>query len=95
MKNTWKFEDQKNTAVFATVEIICEGKPVLYVSHDEDGDWQFLGSEGASYAQAMLVSLSSVVAGDESIEELYDLPVGWIAQRENVKENWSRKKKPE
>ena len=36
------FSDAPNTACFTCCHVLEENKPILYVSHDEDGYWQFL-----------------------------------------------------
>ncbi|MEM6469013.1 MAG: DUF4262 domain-containing protein [Planctomycetota bacterium] len=38
----WPFLEPKNTAVISTRQVIAGVHPVLVVSHDDDGDWQFL-----------------------------------------------------
>ena len=36
------FKDAQNTACFTCCHVLEENKPILYVSHDQDGFWQFL-----------------------------------------------------
>lgn len=36
------FADAPNTAVFTFCHVLEGKKPILYVAHDRDGDWQFL-----------------------------------------------------
>jgi hypothetical protein len=44
MDDLWPFHDSPNVAVITLVQIIEQGHPVLYVTHDDDdGAWQFLG----------------------------------------------------
>src|SRR5947209_249261 len=38
----WRFQEGSNRAVFTTKSVIHDGLPILFVSHDSDGDWQFL-----------------------------------------------------
>ena len=38
------FSDAPNTACFTCCHVLEENKPILYVSYDEDGYWQFLCS---------------------------------------------------
>jgi hypothetical protein len=38
----WPFSCRIETAVFTTAKVLEDGFPVLMVSHDEEGDWQFL-----------------------------------------------------
>ena len=36
------FSDAPNTACFTCRHVLEENRPIRYVSHDEDGYWQFL-----------------------------------------------------
>ncbi|NMC59991.1 MAG: hypothetical protein GYA51_11530 [Candidatus Methanofastidiosa archaeon] len=63
--------------------------PILYVSHDkDDGAWQFQHGGNVDIEDAMLVSLAKIVDLDNTINELFDLPLGWIAIRSNGTEPW-------
>ena len=43
-----------------------------------------------SEENALVVSMSEMVQIDESINELYDLPLGWVAYRESKATEWIR-----
>lgn len=90
--NVWPFEDAPNVACF-TVRSIMEGaKPILLVSHDaEDESWQMLTGDAFDMDEAMLVLLTNLVALDESLIELADLPLGWSAWREHLGSPWIRR----
>lgn len=61
-----------------------------FVSHD-DGDRQFLLAEMAKSTQdGRVVGLGSIVDGDPTLLELWDLPLGWVATRTEVAEPWVR-----
>ena len=86
-----KFSEPLNTAVFTTKFIINENKVVTYVSHDEeDGAWQFFSDdEFESFgAVALIVTLKQIINRDETILELVDLPLGYIATRKNITDKW-------
>lgn len=71
---------------------VKDGAPILYVSHDDDGDWQFLcgGDHGDGDAdQAVLLGVSHVVEADPSIDALAGLPCGAFAERESPSAPWS------
>lgn len=40
------FSDAPNTACFTCRHVLEENRPIRYVSHDEDGYWQFLCGGG-------------------------------------------------
>ncbi len=88
----WPFQDPPNVAVFIDKSILEKGW-IHYVTHDaDDGAWQFHGPKGfTEEADAKVVSLESVVAFDESILDLADLPLGWAAHRETPTSPWVRK----
>jgi len=89
----WPFEDPKNTAAFTTVGVIKRHEPVCRVCHDDDGAWQFLPGGAVTMADAMLVALSEVVGTDQTLLQLADLPLDWVATRENAQSPWRRSQK--
>jgi len=91
----WPFADPKNVAVITTTQVIRDGQPVLYVSHDlDDGSWQFhTGDEHVYERDAMVVTLSEMIERDLSLAELHDLPFGWIAVRDSRDASWQRSKR--
>jgi hypothetical protein len=92
----WKFLDSMDTAVLADIQCLKFSQPIIYVSHDtSDGMWQFIGPDfNGDSSRAMLVSLSSIVQSDSSVEELFDLPPGWIAKRKSRNHPWRRSPHP-
>jgi hypothetical protein len=91
MDKKWRFEDTKNVMVMTTKNVIKKNKAIVYVSHDEeDGMWQFHDGSEVEMDDAMLVSLEEVVALDNTLMELHDLPIGWIAWRETKDSVWNR-----
>ena len=88
----YKFLDDKNTIAITTKKIVSSQSEILLVSHDEDdGMWEFLDGEDVCEENAVVVSMFEMSQIDESINELYDLPLGWIAYRENKTTEWIRK----
>lgn len=86
------FDAPRHTAVFVCRRV-REGAPILHVSHDDDGDWQFLcgGDHGeAAGDPASLACLECTVARDASLNELADLPQGYSAGRERPGAAWVR-----
>ncbi|MDE5995930.1 MAG: hypothetical protein K2G56_03335 [Eubacterium sp.] len=90
------FYDLPNTAVIICCHILEEGKPVLYVSHDEeDGMWQFLCGEKHKTDDARLVSLKYVFDLDNSVGKLKEMPCGCCATRESKADKWTVSKRNE
>jgi len=89
--DNWPFDDPPNVASITVRQIVHGGEPIRLVAHDaEDGGWQFLTGEAVDVADAMLVSLASIVRRDPSIAELANLPRGWRASRAAVGHPWQR-----
>ena len=88
----WPFsDDPPNVAVIATRGIMDGSDWIALASLDEeDGAWQFIGSDGPRDDQAMMVALHRVLAKDRSIAELANLPPGWQAWREGPDQPWQR-----
>lgn len=92
----WKFEDRPNTAVFSTRSVTHDEAPILLVTHDANGSWQFMPGEPVESAHATVVGLREVVRRDDSLTELARLPRGWRADRdrEEAPWRWSRQAAP-
>jgi len=94
--DAWPFADPPNVATFTVNTIVKQGRPVLLVVHDEeDGGWQFLDGGPFTMADALLVSLASMVKRDATLAELADLPLGWQATRDSATAPWKREKAAE
>lgn len=66
---------------------------ILLVSHDEDdGMWEFLDGDDINEEEAMIVSLLEIAQIDITVNQIADLPLGWIAYRENVYSEWVKQK---
>jgi hypothetical protein len=70
--------------------VIHDGLPILLVSHDEEGDWQFLCGITDQVDDGAVVSLGSILQRDSTLADLADLPQGWQASREAVGSDWKR-----
>jgi hypothetical protein len=90
---TWPFHEGKNRASFTTRPVLEEGHPILLVSHDADGDWQFLCGTTNRTEDCKIVSLGAMYQRDSSIGEVADLPEGWRAERQDAQSPWRRSKK--
>ena len=89
MKTSFPFSDSPNTACFTCCHVLNEHKPILYVSHDEDGYWQFLCGGIHKEEDAKIVSLASILEIDESMTALADLDYGEYSERDDLNSDWS------
>lgn len=63
--------------------VVEEGKPVLFVSHDEDGSWQYLcgGQHEDDPESCLIVCNGCLGKKDASLKGIETLPVGHCAER--------------
>lgn len=92
----WTFSDEPNLMVITTKNIINNKNSILSVWHDaDDGMWQFLDGTDITEEDAMIVSLEHIVNIDSSVKEVSDLPLGWVAWREQKGFAWKRQSENE
>lgn len=83
-----QFEESLNTAVYTT-SYILKGSPIVFVVHDNEGDWQFHGPEdNVKDSEMKLVALGEIIAKDNSILELADMPQQCEAIRRDRNSPW-------
>lgn len=87
----FKFREAKNLGVFTTRQWLEMDKPILHVTHDSDGDWQFLTGE-QTQDDIRLVALEQMVIKDKTLNQIFDLEYGEEAEREFVGGQWVRRK---
>ena len=90
----WPFPDRPSARAFTTKGIVFEGRPVVYVVHEADGDWQFLDGEDVSAEDIAVVHLEHVVGAHPRVAELGDLPRGWEAWQDPPGTGWIRRARP-
>jgi hypothetical protein len=90
----WPFDDPPNVAAITVRQIVEGGAPILLVARDAHAGWQFLTGEECNMADALVVSLRSILERDPTIAELTDLKPGWQATRERVGAAWKREAAP-
>jgi hypothetical protein len=73
-----------------TRRILDGADPVLLVTHEHDGWWQFLDGGELDRDGAVAVHAGHVLSDDLTLLELADLPRGWEAERAAVGEPWQR-----
>lgn len=87
-KSHWVFDEPRNLAVFTTSRVLDENYPILLVYHDDEGDWQFLCGTTDAPEQCKHICLNDIVERDPSVNDIADLPPGWLAWRENGGAAW-------
>lgn len=80
--------EEKNKAVITTKHVMRDKSPIVYVSYDEDGDWQFFGIEDITTDDAAVISVSQNLALCPALSELPDMKQGTAVYRENENSEW-------
>jgi Domain of unknown function (DUF4262) len=93
-EKNWKFPTSRQTNAFLSQFVFSKQEPVVFVSHDRDGAWQFLGGSMSDGGSPVLSCLHHPIDEDSSLEELHDLPIGWYAERSVPGEPWFRYELP-
>ena len=70
--------------------VVERKKTVLYVFHDDDGDWQFLSSEDSHSVEVFTLPLNEMFDFDTRLKEINDLPIGWRANWNDTNKTWER-----
>ncbi|MQP25832.1 hypothetical protein GFJ94_12230 [Flavobacterium sp. LMO8] len=74
---------------FTFEHVFEEGKDILYVSHDEDGDWQFMCGESNHVPEnGKLICLEHIIKLDSTLNEIAEIPLGHVAERKKRGEKW-------
>ena len=90
-----RFDITPETMV-VTSTYITEGKlPILYVAHElgENGEviWQFhCGNDDYDMKKMQLVRLDTILRIDPTINDISDLPLGFVAKRVSIGSVWNR-----
>jgi hypothetical protein len=71
-----------------TTNRVLQRSPILLVSYDEDGDWQFLCGTTNKLGDGALVGLREILARDVALSQVADLPEGRTAQRPMGEAEW-------
>jgi len=78
----------KNKSVYTTEFVINDDSDIVYVSLDEDGDFQVFSKEGADTEKTMLVSLENILSKDPSLLEILNIEKGEQFYRKNKNSQW-------
>jgi hypothetical protein len=90
----WKFTDSPHASAYLSETVYKKEELITYVSHDADGDWQFLGDKMNQGGGPVVCCLHHPVNEDQTLKVLADLPPNWYATRDKPGESWQRFKHP-
>lgn len=87
----FRFAEDPHTATFVCTHVLEGGDPILFVVHDDEGDWQFLcGRDDHTDEDAHVVGLVHMVERDPSLNDLADMCENHHATRAVVGEPWQQ-----
>jgi hypothetical protein len=89
-ESAFRFTEPENTACFTCDHVLNKQRPILYAVHDAgDGAWQFMcGQNDHTEANAKLISLKQATEIDDTINDLFEMPLGVGAERESITAKW-------
>jgi hypothetical protein len=91
----WPFAEPENALVFCCEHVLKRERPILRVSHDHDGDWQFLCGESHAGGKPHIICMGCALERDGTLVAIADLEAGWGADRESQSSKWVREENPE
>ena len=87
--DAFDFKEARNRAVFICKRV-SEGAPILWVTHDSDGEWQFLcgGDDHQGEDQPLIVCLEHVIERNPPLNELAGMSTNHHAERDSLNLPW-------
>lgn len=83
-----RFKEDLLTYVFTTHFVIEDHSDITCVTHDHDGDWQFMSDDEFNESDARVVSLQEILELDPTLLKLAELPIGYEAKRNDKHSHW-------
>lgn len=91
MRDSWPFDQPRNTAAITTRQVLHGGAPVLSVTHySDDHSWAFTCGTTNTEGDALIVATAEIVVAHPYLSAIADLPPGWVATRTCVEAPWQR-----
>jgi hypothetical protein len=84
----WPFRDPPDRRVLTTRFVVEKGFPILVVSRDSQGEWEFLCGTTNKKKDAREILLGEVLDYDEAVAQVADLPAAWRAFRDAPDSPW-------
>jgi hypothetical protein len=85
----FRFSDSPDTACFSCRHVVSDGLPILHVSHDSDGEWQFLCGQNHEESDAKIIGIGEIVRIDPTVNRIADMPTGFAADRKTIRDDWT------
>lgn len=85
----YHFKEPKDSLCISCIHIVDEKAPILFVSHEDDGEWQFLCGSRHHESEVHVLSLSEIVDIDPTVNELCEMQRGVYARRDFIGDRWT------
>ncbi len=79
----------KDNIVFTTTEIISKNEQALHVLHNDEGNWEIIGSTSVDAQNLVLVSFAELIDIDVSLKDVRELVRGQSSARDNSTSSWT------
>ncbi len=87
----WKFDQEPKVGAVTTRQVLDDSSPILLVIHyGDDCSWAFLCDTTEDETDSRMVTMEQMVKLDPTLEDIADLPPGWIAYRDFVGDEWDK-----
>lgn len=83
----FRFFEPANLGAYTSRQWLEDRLPILTVVHDSDGDWQFLTGDEED-DDIRVVALQEIIRSDLSLNAVFDLDYGEMAERKEVGGPW-------
>ena len=83
----FRFYEEGRLLVYTNRQVL-EGHPILYVLHENDGNWQFYSGCEPDFADVELALLEEITELDPSVNQLYHLGYNQYAWRSDAEGKW-------
>jgi hypothetical protein len=87
--STWKFRQSPSTLVVTQRVVVQKKLPILYVVHNDQGEWQFLADDKIRMDPVVELSIRDLIAIDSTVADLAYLKKGWMAWRTDKSSPWN------
>lgn len=91
-EDKWPFDVSVNSPAYSTINVVSNGSPILTITHDLEGDWQFLCGETVDTQDMSIICFGCLYELHPWIGNFSDLPLGWIMWRDEESAAWQKEK---
>jgi len=84
--------ENPNQSAITTSYVMEQNHDIIYVSYDEEGDWQFMSDDPFDEGDAMVVSIKEILEKDKSLLTLPNIKKNEAYERKNKNSPWIKQK---